>query len=550
MSLRTLIAAILLLLTAAVRAQVPNWLWVQQAGGPEEEEAEDIAVDAAGNSIVVGHFQSASIILGSTTLNNAGMSDLFIVKHDANGNVLWAVGTGGIGDDIAQAVAVDASGNCFVAGFFESETIAFGAVTLTNTNAGNGDVFVVKYDPNGNVIWARSAGGAEHDESSALAVDGSGVCHLTGYWDSPSITFDAFTLTNATASSEILVARYDAGGIATWATTAGGSGNDYARCIATDGSGNTYVGGRFESPSITFGSTTLTNTGTGPDLFVVKIDAGGNATWSVSNGGTGAVDVRGIAVDATNDVHISGSFETAALTFGSTTLTNAGPGEEDIYVAKYDASGNVIWAKSAGGANDDRVRAMALSTTGTSFITGYYLSPAITFGTTTLTNSQAGEGDLYVATYDIAGNVAWAVSVGSTGGEVGHGITVDAAGNSYMAGYFNSPSITLGSTTLTNAGTDTDDFFTAKLDAVTSVPAIEGPNPLAVYPVPSSGIVHIEHGFPDGDLTVEDAQGRVILRAAIDGPRSTVDLTRQPRGVYTLMIRSRDGNSSCKAIKL
>lgn len=550
MNRRTVFTATLLLLTAVVPAQAPTWLWANGAGGPEEEEAEDIAVDAAGNTVVVGGFESATLTLGSTTLTNGGAMDLFIVKYDPNGNVLWAVSAGQGFDDGAQAVDVDASGNWYVSGFFESGTLLFGSVALTNSNPGNGDVFVVKFDPDGNTLWARSAGGPEHDESSALAVDGSGTCHMTGYWDSPSITFDAFTLTNATASSEILVVRYDAVGNATWATSAGGSGDDYGRCIATDGAGNTYVGGRFESPSITFGSSTLTNTGTGPDLFVVKIDAGGNTTWSASNGGSGVVDVRGITVDATDNVHISGSFDTASLTFGSTTLTNAGPGEEDIYVAKYDASGNVIWATSAGGAGDDRVRAMALSSTGTSSVVGYYLSTAITFGATTLTNSFAGEGDIYVAGYDDAGSAIWALSVGSTGGEVGHGVAVDAAGNSYLAGYFNSPSITVGGTTLTNAGTDTDDFFTAKLDAVTSVQALEAHGPLSVSPVPSSGIVHIEHGFSEGELTIEDAFGRVIHRTAIDGPRTVVDLTHQPAGTYSISIRSRKVESRGRAIRL
>jgi len=182
---------------------------------------------------------------------------------------LWAQRAGGTDSDYGYSCSTDANGNIIATGFFMSPTITFGTTTLTNANAGMDDMFIVKYDPNGNVLWAKSAGGTSYDEGYSCSTDASGNIIATGIFQSPSITFGITTLTNAD-TGDMFIVKYDPNGNVLWAKSAGGTSNDMGKSCSTDANGNVFVTGYFDSPSITFGSTTLTNAG-GDDMFIVKL---------------------------------------------------------------------------------------------------------------------------------------------------------------------------------------------------------------------------------------------------------------------------------------
>jgi hypothetical protein len=277
-------------------------------------------------------FYSPSITFGSYTLTNASAdtADMFLVKYAPNGNVLWAKSAGGTGDDRGYSVATDANGNTFVCGYFQSSSITFGSYTLTN--AGYCNIFLVKYAPNGNVLWAKTAGGTGDDEGYSVATDANGNCFVTGLFDSPSITFGSYTLTNA-GNWDMFLVKYDVYGNVLWAKSAGGTGDDEGYSVATDANGNCFVTGMFYSPSITFGSYTLTNAGGNiGDIFLVKYDASGNVIWAKSAGGTGDDEGYSVATDASGNCFVTGMFGSSSITFGSYTLTNAGG--SDIFLAK------------------------------------------------------------------------------------------------------------------------------------------------------------------------------------------------------------------------
>ena len=131
---------LVILITSSIStfAQAPDWLWAKGAGGTYNDYTHSIAVDANGNSYVTGYFDSPTITFGSTVLTNAnsagGTCDIFIVKYDESGNVLWAKGEGGTSTDYAYSITVDANGNSFITGYFDSPSIIFGSTTLTNAD--------------------------------------------------------------------------------------------------------------------------------------------------------------------------------------------------------------------------------------------------------------------------------------------------------------------------------------------------------------------------------------------------------------------------------
>ena len=344
----------------AVCAQNPPFVWAFSAGGDSLGIGYGVAVDRLGNSHVVGGFTSSQAAFGSVVLTNAGSVGIFIAKYDGAGSFLWARQAGGSASDEARAIAVDASGNSYVTGLFTSPSATFGGITLTNH--GSFDVFVAKYDNTGNVLWAKGVGDSDNDEGLAIAVDKAGNSYVTG----------VFAGSPGGGIWDMFIAKYDSAGTLLWFKRAGGAGDDRGNGIALDGNGNIYVVGAFASPTLTFESTTLTNAGSF-SAYLAKYDSAGNFLWVRQTQGSGNDGASGVGVDATGNVYMTGGFSSSSISFGGITITNSGPSEHDIFVAKYDPDGNILWAKQAGGAEGfDYGSSIAVTETGSSYVSGFF----------------------------------------------------------------------------------------------------------------------------------------------------------------------------------
>lgn len=335
--------------------------------------------------------------------------------------------------------------------------------TTTLTSSGGRDILVIKYDPDGIVEWAKSFGGTTDDAGNSICTDGSGNCYLTGYFNSTMFTVGTTTLTNAGGNSDLFVIKLNGSGNPQWALSSGGTSEEVGTGVSVDALGNSFVTGFFDSPAITFDNTTLTNSG-GRDLFVVKFNSTGMESWAKNPTGVGNEAGEGIKVDAFGNCFVTGYFNSPSLLFGTTTLTSAG--DDQIFLAKYDASGNAVWAKGAGGTTYEYGKAIDIDLKGNIFVAGYFGSPSITFGTTTLNNS--GSGDMFLVKYDSLGAVKWAKKAGGPANELAYGVSVDPLGNCFVIGSYRSSTLTIGTTVLTNVdnSTSTSDVFIAKYDSL------------------------------------------------------------------------------------
>jgi hypothetical protein len=536
-----LLFAVIIFLSNISFAQAPDWLWAKSAGGTGDDFANSVVVDAAGNIYMAGRFESDTIIFDTITLTNASS---FLAKYNANGNVIWAKSLGS-----ADYFAMDVSGNIYVAGYFHGSSITFGSSTLTN--AGGDDIFLAKYDANGNALWAKSAGGTITDWASSIAVDAFGNIYLAGNFSSPTLAFGYDTLTNAGGINnpfDIFIAKFDANGNVLWAKSAGGTEEDRPVSIAIDTSGNAYVTGFFYSSTITFGSTTLTNHGSAnsADIFLAKYDANGNALWAKIAGGTSSDIALSGALNDSGSTYVAGYFVSPTISFGSYTLMNIGSG--DLFLAKYDANGNVLWAKSAGGTSGDWANSIAMDASGNIYVAGYFASSTITFGYYTLTNMLGG--DLFLAKYDANGNVLWAKNAGGTGDDDRvTSIAVDALGNTYMAGYFKSATLTFGSTTLTRAGdSDHYDIFLAKLCSNSGISELNNSLNISIFPNPSSDNTTIE-APKKSTIEILNIEGQIIKSISADENHTTIDISSFASGMYFVKIKSKEGIAVKKFVK-
>ena len=466
MKKQSLVFLAAILFIANIYAQSPNWQWAKSAGGANDDTGRSIAADSSGNVYVTGYFGSDSIIFGTNTFYKSDFGalnmDFFLVKHDIAGNVIWAKTAGGTNIDVGTGVATDVFGNIYVTGYFSSDSITFGATTLINVNPVGQDIFLVKYDGNGNVQWAESFGSSGYDEGLGITTDALGNVYITGYFSSPTINFGATSLNN-TGSHDMFVAKVDASGNALWAKSAGGgNAQDGVSVAANVSAGGVYVTGNSYGSNIIFDTTTFLGAGS-YDIFIAKYDLSGNLQWAKSIGGTGGEGGTGVVEDASGNSYITGYFTSDSLTFGSTTLVNDSANTNDIFIVKYDISGNPLWVKSAGGTLQDRGYGIAMDASGNISVIGYFESPVITFGAGNLTNVGSGCYDICIVKYNPSGNIIWNKSFGGSSCDFEPAIAIDVNGNTYTTGRFDSPVLPIGLTNLFNQGLP--DIFVVKLSA-------------------------------------------------------------------------------------
>lgn len=418
----------------------PNITVIASEGGPESDHAQGVAIDASGNVYVVGNFSGTANFgnMAVTTITSAGNSDVFIAKYSSTGNLQWVKSAGGTGTDQSQSIAVDATGNVYITGFYRA-TASFENTSITALD--RDDIFVAKYDINGNFQWVKSAGSTLEDSGKGIAVDASGNVFVTGFYKLTA-TFDNQTVTSV-GGEDIFMAKYDGSGNLQWVKSAGGTGDDRGLDIATDSNGNLYVTGHYLETA-TFGGSSITSTG-GFDVFIAKYNGDGVIQWLRTGGGSSHDYGQSIAVSPNGLVAVTGGFQSFA-TFESNGITSAG--NFDVFIAKYNSFGSFLWVRSAGGTGYDYGYGITVDANENSYITGIFAGSA-KFGT--ITKTSAGNFDLFVAKYAGGGGFQWVQSAGGFNDDLATSVAIDSGNNVFFSGSFSFFTI-IGNITLTSMG--------------------------------------------------------------------------------------------------
>ncbi len=339
-------------------------------------------------------------------------------------------------------VATDAFGNVYMAGAFDGP-ITFGAFTVSLSWG----VYVVKYDSSGNVLWLKGFRGSNYYqdmEPSSIVTDGVGSVYVTGYTGDTTLTFGTSTLHNSTGGYGLglFLVKYAADGTPVWARTNGGKGGGGGQALSVDAKGDIYVSGAIQD-SVTFGSSSLVspynNNG-----FIAKYDSTGNALWAKKFGGNiststsvynNYLSVNGLATDDSGNTVLTGHFPADTLDFGTATLTLTAPfGHKLLFFAKYDSTGNLLWARTATGDSDCFGQSLITDAAGSIYLLGNSYGSSLTFGTTTIPNPK-----WFFVKLDNAGNLLWykKSDYGYYEGPQGpNTLAKDEAGNIYMSGNY------------------------------------------------------------------------------------------------------------------
>ena len=411
----------------AKRDAAGAYLWAVQGGGPGDQQAKALAVDAGGNVYVTGNFTSVpTATFGSTTLTNAAAAgtekaDVFVAKVDGTTHAWqWAASAGGgtfiNGDDYGTAIAVDGLGNVYVAGSFNSSVAFFGTMQVANTYPGFGSVFLAKLTPAGAWVWVKGQGYLG-SAAAGLTVDAFQNVYLTGNHYAPA-TFGPFVLRSGIG--EVFVAKIDGAGAWQWATGTGPMVrlNSYPRSVnvsaaTSDGAGGLYVagnygGGLINLDTLILGGTVLVNNGAmGPRTqsgasyrtrngYVARLDAATGAwRWAVQSTGAGDEFFGPPRLDGEGHVYVSGSFAPPPGSFPGATGSYFGPtvlnsaGGSDVVVAQLDTAGRWQWARQSGGSNSEHATLCSIDAQGRGVLAGTFTGVTDQIGPFTLAQFSA-----------------------------------------------------------------------------------------------------------------------------------------------------------------
>jgi len=309
-----------------------NLIWIKTIGGSQSEVGVSMVTNSNNDILVVGEFAgtvdfdpNAGI---SNLTSNSSFSDMFILHLDANGNLIWAKSVGGTGADEARSIAIDNNNSFFILGNFQG-TIDLdpGVGTTTKVSGGDYDVFIQKFDANGNLVWAEAYGGSNIDQGLALDIDGSGNVYSTGYFLGGLDLDPGSGSQNHTAtggSCNIFIQKLDSNGTFVWGKViASSTGGEQARSIVASNAGDVYVTG-YVGGTVDFDpGVGVYNLVSNPswDIFILNLNSQGNFVWAESFGSIFTDYPRSITLDVDENILLSGEFQgTVDFDFGPNTF--------------------------------------------------------------------------------------------------------------------------------------------------------------------------------------------------------------------------------------
>ena len=305
-------------------------VWTRQFGSPERDQPKGVALDHSGNVYVVG--QTFGSLPGQTS---SGGWDAFVRRYTPAGDEVWTRQFGGGGGESAASVRVDRAGNAYVVGGTR-------AALPGQTNIGDYDAFITKFDAGGNSLWVKQFGTKVEDYALSVVLDGQ---------DNPIVTGETSGLLAGAAAAGGLdgfIRQYDPDGNALWSRQFGSSMDDFAVGASVAPSGDVYAVGT------TLGTLPgQTSKGGGTDAFVVATGGHGEGLWMRQFGTPGADDAEAIAFDATGQLFIAG--RAGGPLHGATSR-----GGTDAYLAAAGPTGDILWVHQFGGPADDYAMALAL----------------------------------------------------------------------------------------------------------------------------------------------------------------------------------------------
>ena len=448
-----------LFLNVSGYAQGYDWVWGRGSIG-NNVTSWPVATDTLGNVFAAGVAKGAVSFDGYTLSFTESGNMCVLAKYDGLGNFLWSRSTQNGANAFLINITTDRQGNCYMLGWMLDSSMIVGAFTLHNTVYPSAQYFIAKFDPAGNVTWAKNGGGrygvtppqvildsaytAKMFGIGGIATDTIGNVYVTTSFNLSTIIVGTTTLTNKApydATDDILLVKYDTSGNVVWSKSSGGSGMDIPFGLTVTRAGDIYIAGMFNSDSVAFGPSVLTDTSTGLqqwNAFIARYTASGSSVWASGSGGAGKVYAAGVTSDAYNNVYLTGGTADSIISFGGTSITDPYPGSPVLYLVKFDTSNNTGWYKTIGSPTGGIAYGYSIAAhSGNVWVSGAF-SDEVEINAQLLKSPSASIAPIFIAGFDTSGGYISGAALQS-GSEHQAGIACDAFGSIYLCSDYRYP---------------------------------------------------------------------------------------------------------------
>ncbi len=365
----------------------------------------------------------------------------------------WVGNIGGLNNEYSVTVVTDPfDGSIYATGMFTgSVDLDPGATNFMVDSKGGDDIFLIKMDKNCNFLWAKTIGGTLSEVCGSMTISGfeNGNVYLTGYYHG-TVDFDpgpdSFFLSSK-ANADLFILALNKMGEFLWAHSIGGSGNDNGRAIkvAPIKNGDIYVSGAYQS-TVDFDplvpEANLKSAGS-YDMFLLCLDYGGNFKWVRSIGGISQDFGTSIIINPSDnhDIFVLGGFSGTvdfSLMAGTTKISSFGP--QDIFLAKFNTTGEILWVKTIGGLTSEYGTSIAIDIKSKDLCLSGFFQGTVDFdpGTGIYTKTSTGNQDLFILKLTSEGNFKWVYTAGGPGVESSNSVDIDNSGSGdiFSTGYF------------------------------------------------------------------------------------------------------------------
>ena len=483
-------------------SQAPSVEWLRTYGCIQFDGVYDVIQTANDGFIAVGYTTSND---GDVTNFHGGNFDGWITKTNASGNLEWQKTLGGSNDEVVYCIQQTTDNGYILAGY---TTSIDGDVTGNPTIFNNVEAWIIKIDVSGNILWERTYGSTANDIAQKVLQTADGGYIVTGSKESRLPAFPDYI------SHDFWVIKINSLGEIEWQGVYGGTSFEKAFDIVEIVGGGYVLCGKTESIN---GDVIGYNGGSGYDAWIIKINLTGDLVWQKVYGGTN--DETAFKILKTSD----GGFITSGWTASNNGDVSGNHGAYDVWIVKFDESGNIIWQKTLGGSNSDYGNSIAET------IDGNYVIACASSSTDGDKSLNFGGNDVWVLKIDPSGSLIWETSFGGTNSDGAYGIRQSLDGGFIIGGYTYS---IIGSVTESNG---LNDFLIIKLAPESlSNQNFERSSSL-LYPNPAHENIKLKSDILIGcAYNIIDISSRIVSSGILS--TESIDISNLSNGMYVISV--------------
>lgn len=574
------ISSIILFLSNILKAQEIELNWADKFGGPKEDYGNSIAVDDSGNVYTAGTFKGEhSFYIGTRQFKFTALyKDIFLLKHDKAGNLLWAKHLKGNRISEVNSISYDKSGNIFITGSFEG-TVIFESgnpsVSISSYlyfGSYSTDIFIAKINSEAQTVWVKQLKSGvpsccNSPQSISLLNDKS-ILIFGQFWHKVDFNpgIDTAFLTS-TAQNDAFLLNLDSAGEFKWVKQFKGTNFVYGTAAETNSQNDIILVGTFAwtvdlNPDTSRSDTSYFNSGYGRDVYITKLDSSGAYRWGKLFKSDYFIHETGLVVDTEDNIIISGSFM-GKVDFdpdtgrGDTFIVSGSMSNPVGFICKLNSEGNLLWIKTFEGLYNVSVSSVAVDSDNSVYCTGSFqkyadFDPGIDTFIIRANNSHA---NIFICKLSEDGNFNWATGILGEGAGYGTCITTDKAGNIYSTGTFGGNLDFAPGWDEFYLSASNSDAYILKLSPVTV--GTKKHLQLTItnaYPNPSiSGLYNIDltENCTNLTATIRNIHGQVITTQRFSSSDQLQLQINGSAGIYFVELRTDDGKAAnLKLIKL